>query len=344
MVRYHMFADMAELADALDLGSSVNRRAGSTPVIRTIEGRIVGFVLFLTIIVKGANMAVFTLENDILKVSVASKGCEITDVYCKADGTHRMWDANPDGWKRVAPVLFPLIGKYKDNKCVYNGSTYEMSQHGFARDMEFEIVETSAERLVMRLTDNNETKVKYPFNFVLELEYALFGNEITETYRVINTDNKSIHFSIGGHPAFITPQHDRSMSGCKIRFNSDTIRYRLLSEDGLLERKEYELPLIDCEYSIQADTFEKDALIIEGGQASEVSLIKDDKEFVTVQFEAPVFGLWSCKGRNVPFVCIEPWYGRTDAEDFTGELADREYSNHLNPGEKFEKSFKIIFK
>ena len=29
-----MFADMAELADALDLGSSVNRRAGSTPVIR----------------------------------------------------------------------------------------------------------------------------------------------------------------------------------------------------------------------------------------------------------------------------------------------------------------------
>ena len=26
---------MAELADALDLGSSVNRRAGSTPVIRT---------------------------------------------------------------------------------------------------------------------------------------------------------------------------------------------------------------------------------------------------------------------------------------------------------------------
>ena len=29
------YADMAELADALDLGSSVNRRAGSTPVIRT---------------------------------------------------------------------------------------------------------------------------------------------------------------------------------------------------------------------------------------------------------------------------------------------------------------------
>ena len=29
---------MAELADALDLGSSVNRRAGSTPVIRIKKG------------------------------------------------------------------------------------------------------------------------------------------------------------------------------------------------------------------------------------------------------------------------------------------------------------------
>ena len=29
------YADMAELADAPDLGSGVNRRAGSTPVIRT---------------------------------------------------------------------------------------------------------------------------------------------------------------------------------------------------------------------------------------------------------------------------------------------------------------------
>lgn len=47
--------------------------------------------------------------------------------------------------------------------------------------------------------------------------------------------------------------------------------------------------------------------------------------------------------KNVPFVCIEPWYGRTDAIDFTGELKDREYSNHLGVGEVFEKSFSIFF-
>ena len=90
-------------------------------------------------------------------------------------------------------------------------------------------------------------------------------------------------------------------------------------------------------------SFEKDAFIIEGGQAETVSLVKNEKPFVTVKFDTPVFGLWSCKSKNVPFVCIEPWYGRTDAIDFTGELKDREYSNHLDAGEVFEKSFSILF-
>lgn len=74
-------------------------------------------------------MAEYVLENNILKVTVDSKGCEIRDVLCKTDNTHRMWNANPEGWKRVAPVLFPLIGKYKDNQSIYNGKVYEMGQH-----------------------------------------------------------------------------------------------------------------------------------------------------------------------------------------------------------------------
>lgn len=47
--------------------------------------------------------------------------------------------------------------------------------------------------------------------------------------------------------------------------------------------------------------------------------------------------------KKCTIVCIEPWYGRTDAIDFTGELKDREYSNHLGVGEVFEKSFSIFF-
>lgn len=73
-----------------------------------------------------------------------------------------MWNANPEGWKRVAPVLFPLIGKYKDNQSIYNGKVYEMGQHGFARDMEFTLVKHNDGMLVMRLESDENTKEKYP--------------------------------------------------------------------------------------------------------------------------------------------------------------------------------------
>ena len=209
--------------------------------------------------------------------------------------------------------------------------------------MEFTLVKHTDSMLVMRLESDENTKEKYPFDFALELEYHLIDNEIKEVYRVINKDNVMMHFSIGGHPAFVTPENDASMAGCKIRFDADRIMYHLIGDYQLMARDEYELPLINHEYTIREDSFEKDAFIIEGGQAGMVSLVKNEKPFVTVKFDTPVFGLWSCKSKNVPFVCIEPWYGRTDAIDFTGELKDREYSNHLDAGEVFEKSFSILF-
>ena len=76
----------------------------------------------------------YKIENEFLEAVVCSKGCELVSVKTKKDGAEHIWQGNPDAWKRHAPVLFPLVGKYKDNKIQYQGKTYEMSQHGFARD------------------------------------------------------------------------------------------------------------------------------------------------------------------------------------------------------------------
>ena len=285
----------------------------------------------------------YTLENENLKVEIDSFGAEIKSVKRKSDNFEYMWCGDKKYWGRTSPVLFPFVGAPKNKEYRYDGKTYTMGQHGFARDMEFTLVKHNDDTLVMRLESDENTKEKYPFDFALELEYHLIDNEIKEVYRVINKDNVMMHFSIGGHPAFVTPENDASMAGCKIRFDADRITYHLIGDYQLMARDEYELPLINHEYTIQEDSFEKDAFIIEGGQAGTVSLVKNEKPFVSVKFDTPVFGLWSCKSKNVPFVCIEPWYGRTDAIDFTGELKDREYSNHLDAGEVFEKSFSILF-
>ena len=63
--------------------------------------------------------------------------------------------------------------------------------------------------------------------------------------------------------------------------------------------------------------------------------------YLSVSFDAPLFGLWSPAGKNAPFVCIEPWYGRADKESFSGEISDREYMNKLAPEEVFEAEYAI---
>ena len=129
-------------------------------------------------------------------------------------------------------------------------------------------------------------------------------------------------FSIGGHPAFVCGDN---AIGAQLRFGTDNdkVAYKLLSEDGLLMPEEHYLTLVNNNVTITKEFFDKDALIVENSGIKKVSLSKDCEPVVEVMFNAPVFGLWSAAGKGVPFVCIEPWYGRTDAIDSDGSLDAR---------------------
>lgn len=89
-------------------------------------------------------------------------------------------------------------------------------------------------------------------------------------------------------------------------------------------------------------TFDKDALVLENSQVKRVDLLKQDGgSYLTVYFTAPVAGLWSPPSKDAPFVCIEPWYGRCDRVNYTGEYKDRDWIQHLQPGETFDTSYII---
>ncbi|WP_406544619.1 galactose mutarotase, partial [Pseudobutyrivibrio sp.] len=115
----------------------------------------------------------YTIENEKIKLTVADHGAEIKSLIRKADGRELMWQADGAFWARTSPVLFPLVGNYYGKKSIYAGKTYEMGQHGFARDMDFTLVSQTADELVFTLKDNEETKEKYPFSFILTLSYKI---------------------------------------------------------------------------------------------------------------------------------------------------------------------------
>lgn len=290
-------------------------------------------------------MSEYVLENDQLKVTVSSHGCEMISVIRKSDNRECMWDANPAAWKRHSPVLFPHIGVYSENQMRYEGTVYQSSQHGFARDMEFELDVHNDHELFMSLHETEDTLRSYPFHFKLTCGYELHGNEVRVIWKVENTNKKEMYFSIGGHPAFACPDGKNSFEGCELQFDTeaDAIHYGLLNDDGLVIEGDHQIKLNHHRCQIKNDMFDTSAYVVENSQTNQVSILERGKAFITVRFDAPVFGLWSPAGKNLPFLCIEPWYGRADRDTFSGELKDREWGNQLAAGETFERSYEIVF-
>ena len=287
----------------------------------------------------------YELKNDSLTVSFESFGAELTSIKDK-NGKEYLWCGDKKYWGRHSPVLFPVVGKPRDAKFTYEGKEYAMGQHGFARDMEFTCTKQEAEEIWFALEANEETLAKYPFAFCLEIGYRLTGSTVKVIWKVTNREEKKdMHFSIGAHPAFMCPINEgEEQTAYSIQMNAkDQVSYYFLNaENGLLRDEEYVLKLDNGSHKLEEGFFDESAYVIENSQVSEVSLVNPQgKAYITVSFDAPLVGIWSPEKKNAPFVCIEPWYGRCDKEDFTGTLEQREWSNQLTAGETFEKSYDI---
>lgn len=274
------------------------------------------------------------LENDILKIAIETHGAELSSIINKQENKEMLWQGDPEFWGRKSPVLFPVVGKYKNGKTTYKGKEYSLGQHGFARDSEFSLIKKTESKISFKLLSNEETLAKYPFNFCLICSFELKDNKIIVGWEIKNTDNQTIYFSIGAHPAFYCEK-----SKTVLTMNGEKLKYNLINSDGLYTPQKYDL---ENSFVLHDSVFDNDALIIENGNVSEVSLINNDKKYLTVKFSAPLFGIWSPAKKNAPFVCIEPWYGRCDAEDFTGDITSREWGNSLSVGEKWYKEYEII--
>ena len=276
----------------------------------------------------------YFLENDVLKLAVDTHGAELSSIFNKKENKEMLWQGDPEFWGRKSPVLFPVVGKYRNGKTTYNGEEYALGQHGFARDSEFTLIEETESKLSFELTSNEETLAKYPFKFRLICSFKLKNNKIIVGWYVENIDDKKIYFSIGAHPAFYCKKSKTLLS-----MNGENIKYNLINSDGLYTKPKYD---VDNTFVLHDNVFDNDALIIENSDVTKVSLIDNDKEYLTIKFDAKIFGIWSPAKKNAPFVCIEPWYGRCDAEDFNGDITERKWSNSLEVNDNWYKEYEII--
>lgn len=288
-------------------------------------------------------MGRYTLENDQIAIAVDSHGAELKSLVRKDTQTEYMWKADPEFWGRTAPVLFPFVGAVNNKEFRTKGHTFTMGQHGFARDMEFELESKTEDALWFVLNSSEETLAKYPYAFVLKIGYRLRGSTAEVIWQVENPSDEGLPFSIGGHPAFNCPiEPGKKQTDYQISFDVKGPITSTRLEDGLASAETDVYELKDGFLPVTEHLFDKDALIIEGQGVKKVALCDaQGKAYLTVSMDAPLFGIWSPTGKNAPFICIEPWYGRCDDAGYTGELKDRKWGNLLAPGQTWKESFTI---
>jgi len=290
-------------------------------------------------------MALFQLNNHHLSVKVNSYGAELSSVISNDNGIEYIWQADSSIWARHAPHLFPIVGKLKNGTFNYQSHDYQLPQHGFARDNEFLCIKSTTDSILFELLSNKTTKLNYPFDFKLQVEFKLLEDKLETIYTVFNSDSSDLYFSIGAHPAFNYPlQDNESEDEYDLVFPGKHSLLLHTLKDGLITHQTKTLQLRNSQLQLSKQLFENDALVCSGGQIEEVSLLsRKTKHGVSLTSKKwPFFGIWSKKDSG-NFVCLEPWFGIADFETASGHLAEKTGIIKLVSGQQFNTSFQLHF-
>jgi len=278
-----------------------------------------------------------TISKSDLTATINNKGAEL--ISLKSGSNHReyIWEGNPDFWGKHSPVLFPIVGTLKNNSYTYDGHTYTLSRHGFARDRDFELIRQRENQAVFSLKADAETLQKYPFHFELQITYTLESNGLTISYTVSNVDNNVMPFSIGAHPAFALPEPFENYV-LEFEHAENLQSYQL--ENDLLSDTTVSIPLADKILPLDYKLFQNDALIFKQMQSQKITILENNKPLLAILFEDfPHFGIWT--KQDVPFICLEPWLGYSDKLHSDGSIMDKEAIQLLEANRTFDCQFRI---
>ena len=278
----------------------------------------------------------FELEKGGLRATVQTKGGELISLRDKA-GLEHIWQGDPAFWTGRNPILFPIVGTLKDGQVEIGGRRYEMDRHGFARRVEFSLVEQEEDRVVLELRESREPLSRWPFPFSLKVEHRLLEEGSSTTFLVENTGDRPMPFCIGGHTAIRCPlEEGERFEDYELIFEeAEQADSHLLSPAGTILHHGRE-PMLDGTGRLALDyqTFARlDTIIFSMLRSGNVSLVHQETgRGVRLDFhEFPMVAFWTKPG--APFLCLEPWQGCAALDDETGRFEDKPYCLSLAPGE-----------
>jgi galactose mutarotase-like enzyme len=214
------------------------------------------------------------------------------------------------------PILFPICGNLPNNTYTVGDQTYELIQHGFARNMPWVVVNQTATSLELALESTPETLSVYPFEFLFKIAYTLEGESLVVRSHITNRSAQTMPFSLGFHPYFAAVDKSNLSFDLPGLNQYDNVTKETTSFTGKVNLNVPELdialfPVTDARSAMKGDrTIE----------------LTCDKIFTTLV-------VWTVEGK--PFVCLEPWTSQRNAMNTGIDLT------HVEPGASIEAVVKM---
>jgi len=275
-------------------------------------------------------MSLHTVGDGSLTAQIDSLGAQLRSL--QLDGVEYLWGAG-DPWNWSAPVLFPLISGLPGDELQHDGQRYPIPSHGFARRTEWAVLDDGR----FELAASAETRAQYPFEFRLQLEFAV-TDRLTVTHAVHNDGDEPLPYLLGGHPAFRWPlpgatgEHQVTWAR-----GGETMRQAV---NGLRPGR-IPSPAVEGHLTLQKQFFAEDALLFDDLSPRAVTYTAPGAARLTLRYDDfTVLGIWS-KSQGADFVCLEPWSGYPAPQGFDGDVTTLPGIELLPSGETRTVSYSI---
>jgi galactose mutarotase-like enzyme len=278
--------------------------------------------------------ALISLASEALSAQIDPLGAQLTTLR-DAQGRDLLWNGDPAVWNGRAPILFPIVGSLAGGRYRLEGAAYELPRHGFARRKAFAAMAATATSATLRLSADAETRAVYPFEFQLDLVFALAGGALTVTAHIRNLGERPMPASFGFHPAFRWPlPYAQPREAHVVRFDQmESAPIRRLDAEGLVAPTRVPTPVRGRDLVPHDELFADDALIFESLRSRGLSYGAPEGPRIRLEFpDTPYFGVWTKPGAG--FLCLEPWRGIADPEGFDGEFRAKPGVFEVSPGQE----------
>ncbi|EQB06573.1 hypothetical protein L288_10795 [Sphingobium quisquiliarum P25] len=281
-----------------------------------------------------------TIASGTLTAAINPLGAELWSLT-DAQGRELMTDADPRWWTGHAPLLFPFVGRSRGDVYRVDGREYAMPQHGFARRMAFAQVEHLPESVTFRLEADAATRAVYPFDFRLDMRFAVAGGALMMTASVMNLGEADMPFSFGYHPAFAWPlPYGGAAEEHLIEFEKpEPAPLRQVGDEpGLIARDRIASPVEGNVLRPTYAMFKDDALVWDEMESHSLIWGVPGRTRLKIDFpDTPWLGLWQKPGAQ--YLCVEPWAGMADLVGFEGDVWEKQGVMRLLPGD--ERRFRM---